>query len=88
MTRELTFRIGFVGFFVVLAILLSGCQTTRYVTVPCVAKDQQLPAEPPKVASELTGQADADLRVVAGSALRLRAWGTGLRDVLEGCRAK
>ncbi len=67
---------------------LSGCATTRYVTVPCIPKDQVLPSEPPKVRDQLTGKADEDLRIVAGSALRLRAYGQGLRTILEGCRAR
>jgi hypothetical protein len=71
----------------ILALLaLSGCQTTRYVVSPCVSKDQQLPAEPPKVGSELTGNADRDFQIVAGSNARLRAYGQGLRTILEGCR--
>lgn len=69
------------------ALALTGCATTRYVTVPCLAKDQALPAEPPKVGKSLTGEADKDLRIVAGSAVRLRAWGEGLNGILEGCRA-
>ena len=70
------------------AALLAGCQTTRYVTVPCVGKDQVLPAEPPKIANRLTGKADEDVKTIAGSAVRLRAWGSGLRQILEGCREK
>ncbi len=70
------------------AALLSGCATDRFVTVPCLSKDQALPSEPPKVGDKLTGKADEDLRIVAGSALRLRAYGQGLRTILEGCRAK
>ena len=68
------------------ALALSACQTTRYVTVPCVGKDQALPAEPERVGDKLTGQADRDFQIVSGSAARLRAWGHGLRTVLEGCR--
>ena len=70
------------------ALALSGCATTRYVTVPCIAKDQALPAEPERVKPRLTGKADEDLRTVSGSALRLRAWGEGLNGILEGCRAQ
>ena len=74
--------------FLALALLatLSACQTTRYVTVPCISKDQQLPAEPEKVADRLTGDAEQDVKTIAGSAVRLRAWGQGLHSVLEGCR--
>lgn len=69
-------------------LLLGGCTTTRYVTVHCVAKDQALPAEPEKVADKLTGKADEDVRVLAGSAVRLRSWGQGLATILEGCRER
>jgi hypothetical protein len=68
------------------AVALTGCTTTRYVTIPCVSKDQALPAEPPKVGDKLTGQADEDVKTIAGSAVRLRAWGKGLHQILEGCR--
>jgi hypothetical protein len=67
-------------------LVLSGCTTTRYVTVPCITKDQALPAEPPKIADRLTGKADEDIRIIAGSNVRLRAYGQGLRTILEGCR--
>lgn len=76
---------------ILLALLLSGCATAqpqvRLVTVPCVAKEQVLPAEPPRVHAKLTGQADIDLNTVAASALRLRAWGESLMGIVEGCRA-
>jgi hypothetical protein len=67
-------------------IALTGCATTRYSTSYCLTHDQALPAEPPKVKDQLTGQADRDLEIVAGSAIRLRAWGEGLRTILDGCR--
>lgn len=69
-------------------LTLSACQTTRYVQVPCIGKDQVLPSEPEKVGPKLTGRADEDIRTIAGSNIRLRAWGRGLRSILEGCRAK
>jgi hypothetical protein len=78
-----------VKYLIPLALLLTGCQTTRYVTTPCATPEQveQLRnSEPPKVADKLTGQADEDIRVIAGSAVRLRAWGTGLLGVIEGCQ--
>jgi hypothetical protein len=68
------------------ALALSGCATTRYSRIYCLTHDQALPAEPEKVGPQLTGRADEDLRIVAGSAIRLRAWGEGLQQVLEGCR--
>lgn len=73
---------------IALFLFLSACTTTRYVTVPCISKDQALPAEPPKVHDKLTGKADEDLRIVGGSAIRLRAWGEGLQGILEGCRER
>jgi hypothetical protein len=39
-----------------------------------------------KIHDRLTGKADEDIRPIAGSNLRLRAWGQSLRDILEGCR--
>jgi hypothetical protein len=73
-------------FSLVALLLLAGCTTTRYVTVPCVSKDQAIPAEPEKIHDKLTGQADKDIRIIAGNNVRLRAWGEGLRGILEGCR--
>ena len=70
------------------ALLSSACTTTKLVPVPCLSPAQlkQLEdAEPPKVGGSLTGRADQDLRIVSGSALRLRAWGRGNLDVLRGC---
>jgi hypothetical protein len=70
-------------------IALAGCTTARYVTVPCVTGEQYeklKSAEPPKVGDKLTGRADEDIKPIAGSAVRLRAWGHGLLGVLEGCR--
>jgi hypothetical protein len=75
------------GIAVVALLALTGCaHEIRYVAVPCVAKDQQLPAEPPKVGDKLTGRADEDIKTIAGSNVRLRAWGQGLRQIIEGCR--
>jgi hypothetical protein len=75
---------------VILLTLPAGmCTTTRYVTVPCVTGEQYeklKSAEPPKVGDKLTGRADEDIKPIAGSAVRLRAWGHGLLGVLEGCR--
>ena len=66
---------------------LSACQTTR-IPVPCIAKDQQIPEEPRRVNDDLSGKADEDIRVVTGSLLRWQAYGRGLREVVEVCRAK
>lgn len=65
---------------------LAACTTTapppKIVTVEvktpvpvyCVKADQ-IPAEPPLVASQLTGHAGHDIGVIAISALELRKWG-------------
>jgi hypothetical protein len=68
-------------------LALTGCATTRYQTVYCISHDTQLPSEPPKVHGQLTGHADSDIGIIAGSAIRLRAYGQSLRLILEGCRA-
>lgn len=73
---------------ILIALALAGCTTTRYVTVPCVTPEQYgelKKAEPPKINDQLTGKADEDIRPIAGSAIRLRAWGQGLLGVLGGC---
>jgi hypothetical protein len=74
---------------IALLLCMSGCTTTRYVTVPCISQEQfdKLKAdEPPKVKDKLTGKADEDIRTIGGSAVRLRGWGQGLLGVLEGCQ--
>lgn len=71
-----------------ITLMCSGCATTRYVTVPCLTKDQledRRKAEPPKVGEKLTGKADEDIKPIAGSAIRLRSWGQGNLDILSGC---
>lgn len=72
-----------------IAALTSGCASTRYVTVRCISPEQleQLrKSEPPKVGDRLTGRADEDVKIVAGSAIRLRAYAHGLLGVIEGCQ--
>lgn len=74
--------------------LLAACQTTtpaievRTVEVPtpvaCVSPEQ-IPAEPEKVGSKLTGNAVADLLIVSASALELRDYAGKLRALLVGC---
>lgn len=75
--------------------LLAACQTAqpvgievRTVEVPtpiqCVSPEQ-VPAEPEKVGSKLTGQAVADLLIVSASALELRKWGQEMAALLRGC---
>ena len=69
-------------------LALTGCTTTRYVSVPCLTKEQydkRRSAEPKLVGPELTGDAQKDVRIIAGSATELRAWGRGNLKVLGGC---
>lgn len=77
---------------VILAVLLftslSGCTTTRTITVSCITPEQLAElraAAPPHVRAKLTGRADEDARILAGSALRLREYSDGLIGVLEVC---
>ena len=68
-------------------LALSGCATRPLVT-SCITKEQVEELrrqEPPKIADRLTGRADEDVRVLAGSALRLRLWGHNLLNVVEVC---
>lgn len=73
---------------IILALLLTGCAHTRYVTIPCLTKEQlaeRQKAEPPKIHDQLSGDAAKDIRPIAGSAVELRAWGRGNLDILGGC---
>lgn len=75
-------------------LLLGACQSTqpgvRVETVrvpvpgPCLARDA-IPPEPEQVGDRLTGQAAADLSIVAESALKLRAWGRTLYSAMVAC---
>jgi hypothetical protein len=70
------------------ALALTGCTTVRYQRIYCVSKDQleQLKkSQPERIKSKLTGQADIDVGILAGSAIRLRAHDDGLLTVLGGC---
>jgi uncharacterized lipoprotein YmbA len=70
-------------------IALTGCATpARYVSTYCLTKaqfDQLKATQPPKIRDQLTGDADKDARILAGSAIRLRAHDDGLLEVLGGC---
>lgn len=73
---------------VTIALALAGCAHTRYTQIHCLTPDQYQKlkdAEPPKIGDKLTGRADEDIKPIAGSAVRLRAWGQGLLGVLGGC---
>ena len=69
------------------ALALAGCAHQPLVT-QCLTREQlaELKAqEPPKIRDKLTGRADEDIRIIAGSNLRLRSWGGTLMGVLEVC---
>lgn len=75
------------GVYLAFALALSGCAPhVRYISTPCIAKDQALPNEPDKIGQKLTGRADEDVKILAANAIRLRAYGRGLRTIIEGCR--
>lgn len=74
---------------------LPACQSpapvgieVRTVEVPtpvaCIKADQ-LPPEPARVGSSLTGNAVLDLAIVSASALELRRWGEEQAALLAGC---
>lgn len=74
------------------ALALSACAPhPRYTPVYCVTPtqlDRLKAAEPPRVGEKLTGQAQDDFKIAAGSAVELRSWGEGLLGVLDGCTDK
>jgi hypothetical protein len=70
------------------ALALTGCATTRYAPTYCLTRAQyeQLKAQqPPKVHDQLTGNADRDTQILAGSLIRVRAVNDGLLTILGGC---
>ena len=70
------------------SMLVTGCTTTRFVRVPCLTPEQlaeRQKAEPPMVRPLLNGDAEHDIKPIAGSAVDLRAWGRGNLQILEGC---
>jgi len=79
---------------IIAALALAGCQTTQPgivvkevrvpVPVECLPAEQ-IPAEPPLVADDLTGNAAADLPIVAASAILLRSWGQTMHGALTAC---
>ena len=73
-----------------IAFALTGCATTktRWVQTYCLSQSQfdtLKSQEPPRVRGLLTGRADKDSEIIAGSAIRLRAYSEGLLGVLGGC---
>jgi hypothetical protein len=73
--------------------LVTGCSSgpkieTRIQTVHCVTPEQfkkLVAAMPPKVGDKLTGQAQKDVKIAAGSDVALREYAGGLLDVIGGC---
>lgn len=71
-----------------LPLLTAGmCAHSPSTKVPvaqsCVTGD--LPAEPPKISDQLTGDSGKDIGLISGSALQLRAWGKSLYMMLRAC---
>lgn len=56
------------------------------VQTPCVTGE--LPAEPPLVTPQLTGNSGRDIGIIAGSAIELRVWGRVLYTLLSTCRGQ
>lgn len=72
------------------AIALTGCATThtRWVQTYCVTPDQYAKlkqAEPGKIGSQLDGNAQHDLKLIAGNDLELRTFSDGLLGVIGSC---
>lgn len=67
---------------------MPACVRDRYVRIPCLTPEQlqqRKDAEPKRVGGSLTGQAQEDVKIIAGSNVQLRAWGVGNLGILEGC---
>ena len=77
--------------FAMLPVLaLTGCATvhTRYSTVYCVTPDQYAKlkqAEPGKIGSQLDGNQQHDLNLIAGNDVELRTFSDGLLGVIGSC---
>jgi hypothetical protein len=76
-----------------LLLALTGCATTheRFTPVYCVTPSQLntlKKAEPERVGQKLTGQAQDDLKIIAGNDIALRAYSDGLLGVIQGCTGK
>lgn len=80
-------------FLLAISFFLSSCALfkqgeTRYVPVYCVTAEQYkqlVDAQPKKVGDRLTGQAQDDFKIVAGSAIALRVYSDGLLEVIGNC---
>lgn len=68
-----------------------GCTTTRFVAVKCLNIEQYQKlkdAEPKRVGDRLNGNAQDDIKTIAGSAVELRTYSEGLLGVIHGCVGK
>ena len=77
-----TFRLALI------CLALTACTTVRYQRIYCVTRAQYEElknSQPGKVHGQLTGKADVDVGILAGSAIRLRAHDDGLLEVIGGC---
>jgi hypothetical protein len=73
------------------SMLVTGCSTTRFIKIACLTPDQlaeRQKAEPPMIRGQLNGDAEHDIKPIAGSAVDLRAWGRGNLDILRGCQSQ
>lgn len=72
------------------ALALSGCATTKYVSRSCITPQQLTEIEaqaPPKVRSQLNGNAQHDLNIVAANLVRRLAYEDLLLGTLKVCAA-
>jgi hypothetical protein len=76
------------------ALALNACSllphrtVNRYIVTYCLTHDQfeQLKAqEPDKIHNSLNGDAEHDIKLLAGGNVRLRSYSDGLLEVLGGC---
>lgn len=90
-------RLRFARFICVVAAgaALPGCALLphrtvyRYVSTACVTREQYAELksqEPPKIHSRLNGDEDHDIKIIAGSLIRVRSYADGLLEVLGGCQ--
>jgi hypothetical protein len=74
---------------ILVALALTGCAGhVRYVSTYCVSQDQYAKlkhAEPGKIGSQLDGNAQHDLKLIAGNDLELRTFSDGLLGVIGSC---
>lgn len=70
------------------ALALSACAGPHYLTKACISKEQLAELEhqaPPKVKDKLTGDAQKDVKILAGNLIRRGAYEQLLLDSLRVC---